>query len=114
MKAVTVALWLGLCGGAALAGEAQLSEALSKEQDCRYQAQVAAAVQKARLDGVRRRKVAAAIARSGPDWPARYNNAIPIFVDAIYGMKKRALRKVDLGAQWMEMCMSGGQPPAAE
>ena len=75
---------------------------------------MAAAVQKARLDGVREKKVAEAIARTNPDWPARYNNAIPIFVGAVYGMKKRALRKVDLGAQWFEMCLANGQPPASE
>lgn len=110
MKFVTAAVFPALLAGAVVAQEAQLS----KEEDCRYQAQVAAAVQKARLDGVREKKVAEAIARSKPNWPARYNNAIPIFAGAVYGMKKRELRKVDLGAQWMEMCLSGGQPPASE
>ncbi len=77
----------------------------SKEQDCRYQSQVVAAVQKARLDGVREGDLADAIARTGPDWPERYNKAIPILAGAIYQLEMRQLRNLDLAAQWMEMCM---------
>lgn len=77
-----------------------------KEQDCRYQSQVAAAVQKARLDGVAERNVERRIVESNPTWPERYNRAIPVLAGAIYQENKSMLRKVDLGAQWMEMCMS--------
>lgn len=77
-----------------------------KETDCRYQAQVAAAVQQARLDGVPERDLARTIAAGNPGWPDRYNNAIPVLAGEIYKVKKRDLRKVDLGAQWLQMCMS--------
>lgn len=102
MKTLIAALLLALAAGSVSAQEEQLS----REQDCRYQADVAAAVQKARLDGVRERKLAEAIAKTNPAWPDRYNNAIPIFAGEIYRRKKRELRKVDIGAQWMQMCMS--------
>ncbi|MCA0869634.1 hypothetical protein LCL97_02235 [Seohaeicola saemankumensis] len=77
-----------------------------KETDCRYQSEVAAAVQKARLDGVREQELIQAIAATNPQWPERYNNAIPILGGEIYKLKKRDLRKVDLGAQWRQMCLS--------
>lgn len=99
MKRLIVAL---LAVSVALPLRAQEDE---KEQDCRYQAQVVAAVQKARLEGVRERDLADAIARTGPDWPERYNNAIPIFAGAVYQLEESELRKIDLAAQWMDMCM---------
>ncbi len=77
-----------------------------KELDCRYQADVAAAVQKARLDGVKERDVAAAIAATNPTWPDRYSNAIPTMAGQFYQYKKRQLRQVDLGAQYFQLCMS--------
>ncbi len=99
MKRLTVAL---LAVSVAVPLRAQEDE---KEQDCRYQAQVVAAVQKARLEGVRERDLVDAIARTDPGWPDRYNNAIPILAGAVYQLKKRDLRKVDLAAQWLDMCM---------
>lgn len=77
----------------------------AKEQDCRYQAQVAAAVQQARLKGVSQRKLVETITAADPGWPARYNNAIPIFAGEMYRMKKADLRDVDIGAQWLQMCL---------
>ncbi len=76
-----------------------------KEQDCGYQADVAGAVQKARLDGVSEKKVRAAIEASNPAWPDRYSNAIPVFAAQIYQIKKRDLKKIDLRAEWMDTCM---------
>lgn len=110
MKALIAAALLALTAGAAVADDAADKKA-AHEQDCRYQADVAAAVQKARLKGVRERKISEAIAKTNPTWPARYNNAIPIFAGEIYQKKRRELRKVDLGEQWMQMCMSA---PASE
>ena len=78
----------------------------AKEQDCRYQAEVAAAVQQARMNGVSERNLPDAIARTNPGWPERYNNAIPVLGGAVYQLKKHDLRVVDLGEQWMAMCMS--------
>lgn len=77
-----------------------------KELDCKYQASVAAAVQKARLDGVSQKNLSDTIAERKPDWPAQYNNAIPIFALHIYGLKKRQLRNTDLGAEWLNTCLT--------
>ena len=78
----------------------------AKEQGWRYQAEVAAAVQQARMNGVSERNLPDAIARTNPGWPDRYNNAIPIFAGEMYRRKKSELRDVDIGAQWLQMCMS--------
>lgn len=77
-----------------------------KELDCQYQSQVAAAVQKARMDGVSERNLAAAIAETNPGWPERYNRAIPLLGGEVYKLRKQDLKVIDLGAQWMTMCMS--------
>lgn len=99
MKSPIAATCLILAASAAFAQS-------EKETDCRYQADVAAAVQKARLDGVRERDLPKAIADGNPTWPDRYNNAIPVFAGEVYKLKKRDLKKIDLGAQWMEMCVA--------
>jgi hypothetical protein len=76
-----------------------------KELDCGYQADVAGAVQKARLDGVSERKVRKVIEESKPAWPERYSNAIPVFAGQIYQIKKADLRKTDLRAEWYGTCI---------
>lgn len=78
----------------------------AKEADCRYQSEVAAAVQKARLDGVREQDLPKAIAKTNPQWPERYNNAIPILAGEVYKLKKRDLKQINLGQQWNQMCLS--------
>jgi hypothetical protein len=85
---------------------APLAAESAKQEDCRYQAQVARAVQQARMQGVSERNLPDAIARTNPGWPERYNNAIPIFAAEMYRRKKNELRDVDIGAQWLEMCLS--------
>ncbi|WP_227363018.1 hypothetical protein [Sedimentitalea arenosa] len=77
-----------------------------KEVDCGYQADVAGAVQQARLDGVAERDVREAIEAGNPSWPDRYSNAIPVFAAQIYQIKKRDLKKIDLRAEWMTTCMT--------
>lgn len=77
-----------------------------KELDCGYQADVAGAVQQARLDGVSERKVESAIEETNPSWPARYSNAIPVFAAQIYAIKKRDLREIDLRSEWLATCMN--------
>lgn len=98
-------MFLAAAGGAiVLAGPAlAISE---KEQDCTYQADVAGAVQKARLDGVPQKDVTAAIKKAGTTWPERYDNAIPILAAHIYGLKKRQLRKADLRAEFLNTCLT--------
>jgi len=76
-----------------------------KEKDCRYQSEVAAAVQKARLDGVREKNIAEEIAKTNPQWPERYNRAIPILTAVVFDMRRRDLKDNDVGAQLLEMCL---------
>ena len=95
---------VALCLGLTLA--LPVSAQTEKEADCQYQADVAAAVQQARLGGVKERDVAGAIAATNPGWPARYNNAIPLLSAQFYQLKKRDLRNIDMGVVYKDACMS--------
>ncbi|MEM9575916.1 MAG: hypothetical protein AAF999_02755 [Pseudomonadota bacterium] len=86
-------------------GAPVLAEA-SKEESCRYQGQVMAAVQKARMDRVSKDKAASEILASGPTWPDEYSNAITPMVEQVYSMKRRDLRKNDLGALFEQQCLA--------
>lgn len=77
----------------------------SKEQSCKYQADVVAAIQKARLDRVKERDVPQAVADSGPTWPENYNAAVPLITPWVYEQKMRDVRKKDLGEAWLELCL---------
>lgn len=77
-----------------------------KEQDCTYQAEVVSAIQKARMDGVPQDKVVETVKSGDATWPDRYDNAIPIFAAQIYTLKKRQLRKADLGEEWLNTCLT--------
>lgn len=77
----------------------------TKEESCAYQAQVVAAIQKARLDRVKERDVPQAIADSTPGWPEIYSNAIPLITPWVYEQKMKVIRNEDLGAVWNEMCL---------
>ncbi len=82
-----------------------LAAAETKEQSCQHQADVVAAIQQARLDKVKERDVAQAVADSGPTWPENYNAAIPLITPWVYEQKMRDVRKEDLGAAWLELCL---------
>ncbi|MEX0319295.1 MAG: hypothetical protein AB3N21_15150 [Ruegeria sp.] len=84
---------------------APVHAAETKEQSCQYQADVVAAIQQARLDRVKERDVPAAIAKTGPDWPENYNAAIPLITPWVYEQKMRDVRKKDLSAAWLELCL---------
>lgn len=77
-----------------------------KEIDCGYQADVAGAVQQARLDGVSEKNVREQIESGNPAWPDRYSNAIPVFAAQIYQIKKRDLKKIDLRTEWLGTCLN--------
>lgn len=83
-----------------------VSAADSKEQSCDYQAQVVAAIQQARLDKVKERNVAEAIAATEPGWPENYNNAIPLLTPWVYEMKMKVIREEDLSAVYREQCIA--------
>ncbi|KUJ80571.1 hypothetical protein AVO45_05865 [Ruegeria marisrubri] len=90
---------------AALLLASPLAAAETKQQSCEYQAQVVAAIQKARLDKVKERDVPQAIAETNPTWPENYNAAIPLITPWVYEQKMRDVRKHDLSAAWLELCL---------
>ena len=77
----------------------------TKAESCGYQADVVAAIQKARLDRVAERDVPKAIAATNPTWPANYNNAIPLIAPWVYDKKRSVIRNEDLSAAWKELCL---------
>lgn len=77
----------------------------SKEQQCRYQADVVAAIQKARLERVRERNVPDAVAAMEPGWPDNYNATIPLITPWVYEQKMRDIRSKDYSAAWLELCL---------
>ncbi len=78
----------------------------SKENSCRYQGQVMAAVQQARLDRVKAADVADSIAATNPEWPDAYSNAIPQLAAHVYAMKRADLKTLELGAVFEEQCLN--------
>jgi hypothetical protein len=85
-----------------------LAADLSKEADCGYQSDVVAAIQAARLERVKEADLADAVAATNPTWPENYNNAVTVLAGPIYDLKRRDLKKVDLGEQWKEACLARG------
>lgn len=79
--------------------------AQDKAESCGYQAEVVKAIQQARLDRVAEREVPDHILAQSPDWPAQYNNAIPLIAPWVYEQTRRTIRNEDLGAAWNELCL---------
>lgn len=77
----------------------------TKEQSCRYQADMVAAIQQARKDHVKERDVPDHIAATNPAWPDNYNAAIPLMTPWVYEQKRRVIRKEDLSAVFFEQCL---------
>ena len=77
----------------------------TKAQSCGYQADVVAAIQKARLDRVKEREVPKAIAATNPGWPENYNAAIPLIAPWVYDKKRKVLKTEDLSAAWKDLCL---------
>ena len=77
----------------------------NKEESCGYQADVVAAIQKARLARVKESNVEKVILADNPSWPETYNAAIPELTSWIYQQKRRDLRKVDLAADLRTQCI---------
>jgi hypothetical protein len=81
------------------------NDEITQEESCGYQADIVAAIQKARLDRVKERDVPQAIADTNPTWPENYNAAIPLMTPWVYEKKRRVVRKEDLSAAWKELCL---------
>lgn len=76
-----------------------------KERDCAVQGQVMGAVQQARLEGVRKNKLVEFVKAENPDLSAEVLQTVPAIGSHIYGLKKRDLRKVDLGEVAQTQCL---------
>ena len=77
----------------------------SKEDSCKYQGQVMAAVQAACLDRVKQDDVEQVIRDSEPDWPEQYFKAIPQLVAHVYAMKRRDLKATEFGPLMERQCL---------
>lgn len=77
----------------------------SKEDSCKYQGQVMAAVQTARLDRIKEADVEQHILASEPAWPAQYSKAIPQLTSHIYAMKRRDLKATEFGPLMEQQCL---------
>lgn len=100
MKAVMCSAVLGLT---ILAGGAQA--ATEKERACAIQGQVMGAVQQARLDGVRKAKLVETVKAAHPDLSQPVLDTVPTVGEYVYSLKKRDLRKVDLGTAAKTQCI---------
>lgn len=77
-----------------------------KEVSCGHQADLAAAIVKARLDGVAERDLPTELAKVAT-WPAQYADVvIPVFAPFIYEQKRSDLRKSDLRQTTFDQCMT--------
>lgn len=79
--------------------------AQSKEETCGLQAEVVSAIQKARLDKMRKGTVVETLMKANPDWPEAMAGAMPGLVDFVYDLRMRDLRKTDLGASSRQQCV---------
>ena len=77
----------------------------TKAESCRYQADVVAAVQAARVERVSERRVEAHVLASAPEWPEKYNRVIPLVTPWVYEQTRAIIRNEDLGAAWNELCL---------
>jgi hypothetical protein len=92
--------------GACLAVPAVAAE--TKAESCGYQADVVAAIQKARLDRVKERDLTKTILATNPEWPTNYTAAIPLIAPWVYEKPRRVIKNDDLGAAWKELCLQQG------
>lgn len=79
---------------------------ISKEEGCGYQAQVVAAIQKARLDRVREKHVKRTLLAETPPWPENYNATIPLITPWVYELKMSDVRNNDLSKIWLDACIA--------
>ncbi|KIN60401.1 hypothetical protein Z945_1372 [Sulfitobacter noctilucae] len=91
--------------GLAVQGAPAIAQASAeKVETCGYQAAVVSAIQQARLDRVRERKVQERVLENAT-WPENFNTAIPLLTPWVYEMKMRDVREQDLAAAWTELCL---------
>lgn len=79
--------------------------AQSKEAACALQNDVVSAIQKARLDRVRKAEVVPTLVEANPAWPTGLADGLPQLVEWVYSLRRRDLKGVDLGATAEQQCL---------
>lgn len=78
--------------------------AQSKTEACGLQGEVVGAIQQARLDRVRRDAVVPTLVAANPEWE-KMSQAMPQMVEWVYSLKRRDLKKVELGKAAEAQCL---------
>lgn len=89
----------------ALVVAAHAQAADTREQSCGYEAQVASAIQRARIERVQKGEVMPLLLADTPPWPEAYNAAIPQLTEYVYQQKIRDLKQIDLGQVLLQQCI---------
>ncbi len=76
-----------------------------KQTECSLQAGLMSTVQKARLNGVPKAKIAKVIQSANPDLSDNIIAVVPAIADHVYSIKRDDLKKVDLGKATMAQCL---------
>jgi len=79
--------------------------ASEKEADCQFQANLLSAVQQARLNGVAKANLTIVMKASNPGLSDTVLATIPAIGEHVYGIKRRDLKKIDLGATTKTQCL---------
>ena len=78
---------------------------MTAEESCGYQADVVAAVQSARADGVAQADLGPHIEASAPEWPANFNAMIPLVAPWVYEVPAEQFADADLAELWRARCL---------
>ena len=78
--------------------------AQSKEEACGLQGDVVGAIQQARLDRVQRSAVVPTLVAANPEWE-KMSAAMPQMVEWVYSLRRRDLRKAELGKAAEAQCL---------
>lgn len=87
--------------------------AASRDEVCGYMADVAGALQQARLAGVPEERAGAHVLEAGPDWPDNYDRAIAPMTPWVYSQDMGQLSQADLPALWRQTCGANWEQFAA-
>ncbi len=81
------------------------AEAAAKRVQCEQSANLIGAVQQARLDRVRKARVADTVLAANPGLPDAVGTALPALVEYIYSIPRRDLKEQDLAATTLQQCL---------
>lgn len=89
-----------------LGGAGGLHAQESKEFSCGHQADIVAAIQQARLEGIAESAAEAHVLAASPTWPDAFNPAVPLVVPWVYSVPLSDLEDSDLGEIWQASCLA--------